>query len=110
MPPGAGALLLTLQRLVVRLDLRELLRGTWSSPPSSSSNPSSDWRPPSKGSRTGPLDLIAQRRTLLHLAVPRMGEVHLREGRVTYRDYASHTEMAATLAEVHATTTDVSSG
>ena len=25
--------------------------GTWSSPPSSSSNPSSDWRPPSKGSR-----------------------------------------------------------
>src|SRR4029453_3158454 len=30
-----------------------------------------------------------------------------REGRVTYRDYASHTEMAATLAEVHATTTDV---
>src|SRR4029453_13425538 len=29
-----------------------------------------------------------------------------REGRVTYRDYSSHTEMAATLAEVHATTTD----
>jgi hypothetical protein len=38
--------------------------------------------------------------------VPSMGEVHLREGRVTYRDDSSHTEMAATLAEVHATTMD----
>ena len=69
--------------------------------------PSSDWRPPSKGSRTGPLDLIAQRRTLPHLLLYHAwARVHLREGRVTYRDYASHKEMAATLAEVHATTTD----
>src|SRR4029453_13980107 len=44
------------------------------------------------------------------LALPSIGEVSLREGRVTYLDYSSHTEMAATLAEVHATTMEAEQG
>src|SRR4029453_19295452 len=92
--------MLTLQRLVFRLDLRALLRGRVVLPtvemvepalrPETSEQGQPNWTfgadRPAQGSPT-------------HLAVPRIGEVHLREGRVTYRDYASHTEMAATLAE-----------
>src|SRR4029450_6001771 len=39
-----------------------------------------------------------------HLALPSIDQLHLREGRLPYIDYSSHTEIAATLAEVHATT------
>ena len=99
--------LLTLQRLVFRLDLRELLRGRVVLPTvelvepvlrletSEQGQPNWTFEPnrPAKDSPTP-------------LAFPRIGEVHLREGRVTYIDYSSHKEMAATLAEVHATTTD----
>jgi uncharacterized protein involved in outer membrane biogenesis len=100
--------MLTLQRLAFRLDLRELLRGHLVLPTvelvepvlrletSEQGQPNWTFGPdrPAKDSPT-------------HLALPSIGEVHLREGRVTYLDYSSHKEIAATLAEVRATTMDV---
>src|SRR4029453_3177248 len=99
--------LLTLQRLVVRLDLRELLRGRVVLPTVELLEPVLRLETSEQGQpnwTVGP-DRPAQDAPT-PLAFPSIGEVHLREGRVTYRDYASHTEMAATLAEVYATTTD----
>jgi AsmA family protein len=97
--------MLTAQRLVFRFHLRELLRGRLVLPTvelvepvlrletSEQGQPNWTFGPerPAKDSPTP-------------LALPSIGEVHLREGRVTYMDYSSHTEIAATLAEVHATT------
>ena len=99
--------LLTLQRLVFRLDLRALLRGHVVLPTVELIAPVLRLETSEQGQPnwTVGLDRPAQDAPT-PFAVPRMGEVHLREGRVTYRDYASHKEMAATLAEVHATTTD----
>jgi AsmA family protein len=99
--------MLTAQRLVFRFHLRELLRGRLVLPTvelvepvlrletSEQGQPNWTFGPerPAKDSPTP-------------LALPSIGEVHLREGRVTYMDYSSHTEIAATLAEVHATTMD----
>jgi uncharacterized protein involved in outer membrane biogenesis len=93
--------MLTVQRLVFRLNLRELLRGRLVLPTvelvepilrletSEQGVPNWTFGPdrPAKDSPT-------------HLALPSMGEVHLREGRVIYMDYASHKGIAATLAEV----------
>jgi len=97
--------MLTAQRLVFRFNLRELLRWRLVLPTvelvepvlrletSEQGQPNWTFGPdrPAKDSPTP-------------LALPSIGEVHLREGRVTYRDYSSHSEMAATLAAVHATT------
>jgi AsmA family protein len=99
--------MLTAQRLVFRFHLRELLRGRLVLPTvelvepvlrlETSEQGQSNWTfGPARPAQDAPTPL----------AVPSIGEVHLREGRVTYRDDSSHTEMAATLAEVHATTTD----
>src|SRR5919109_1761617 len=99
--------MLTVQRLVFRLDLRELLRGRVVLPTvelvepvlrletSEQGQPNWTFGPdrPAQGSPTP-------------LTLPSIGEVRLREGRVTYRDYSSHKEIAATLAAVHATTMD----
>ena len=99
--------MLTLQRLVFRLDLRELLRGRVVLPTVELVEPVLRLETSEQGQPnwTFGADRPAQD-SPTHLAVPRIGEVHLREGRVTYMDYASHKEMAATLAEVHATTMD----
>ena len=99
--------MLTLQRLVFRLDLRELLRGRVVLPTVELVEPVLRLETSEQGQPnwTFGSDRPAQD-SPTHLAVPRIGEVHLREGRVTYMDYASHKEMAATLAEVHATTMD----
>src|SRR4029453_4721684 len=100
--------LLTLQRLVFRLDLRALLRGHVVLPTVELIEPVLRLETSEQGQpnwTVGPDRPTQDAPT--PLAVPRMGEVHLREGRVTYTDYASHTEMAATLAEVQATEADV---
>jgi len=99
--------MLTVQRLVFRLDLRELLRGRVVLPTVELVEPVLRLETSEQGQpnwTVGP-DRPAQD-SPTHLAVPSIGEVHLREGRVTYIDYARHKEIAATLAEVHATTTD----
>ena len=97
--------MLTLQRLVFRLDLRELLRGRVVLPTVELVEPVLRLETSEQGQPnwTFGSDRPAQD-SPTHLAVPSIGEVHLREGRVTYMDYASHKEIAATLAEVHATT------
>ena len=97
--------MLTAQRLVFRFHLRELLRGRVVLPTVELVEPvlrletSEQGQPnwtfgPDRPAKNAPTPL----------ALPSIGEVHLREGRVTYRDYSSHTEIAATLAAVHATT------
>jgi len=99
--------MLTLQRLVFRLDLRELLRGRVVLPTVELVEPVLRLETSKQGQPNwtfGPERPAQDAPT--PLAVPRIGEVHLREGHVTYLDYASHKEIAATLAEVHATTTD----
>ena len=99
--------MLTLQRLVFRLDLRALLRGHVVLPTVELIAPVLRLETSEQGQPNWTLGLDRPAQDApTPFAVPRMGEVHLREGRVTYRDYASHKEMAATLAEVHATTTD----
>ena len=97
--------MLTLPRLVFRLDLRELLRGRVVLPTVELVEPVLRLETSEQGQPnwTFGSDRPAQD-SPTHLAVPSIGEVHLREGRVTYMDYASHKEIAATLAEVHATT------
>jgi AsmA family protein len=99
--------IITLQRLVFRLDLRELLRGRVVLPTVELVEPVLRLETSEQGQPnwTFGSDRPAQDAPT-HLAVPSIGEVHLREGRVTYIDYASHKEIAATLAEVHATTMD----
>src|SRR4030095_4764249 len=94
-------------RLVFRLDLRELLRGRVVLPTVELVEPVLRLETSEQGQPnwTFGSDRPAQD-SPTHLAVPRIGEVHLREGRVTYMDYSSHKEIAATLAEVHATTMD----
>jgi len=99
--------LLTVQRLVFRLDLRELLRGRVVLPTVELVEPVLRLETSEQGQpnwTVGP-DRPAKN-SPTPLAVPSIGEVHLREGRVTSMDYASQKEMTATLAEVHATTTD----
>ena len=97
--------MLTAQRLVFRFHLRELLRGRVVLPTVELVEPvlrletSEQGQPnwtfgPDRPAKNAPTPL----------ALPSIGEVHLREGRVTYRDYSSHTEIAATLTEVQATT------
>src|SRR4029434_1751224 len=97
--------MLTLQRLVFRLDLREFLHGRLVLPTVELVEPVLRLETSEQGQPNwifGP-DRPAQD-SPTPLALPSIGEVSLREGRVTYLDYSSHTEMAATLAEVHATT------
>ncbi len=99
--------MLTLQRLVFRLDLRELLRGRLVLPTVELVEPVLRLETSEQGQPNwtfGPARPAEDSPT--PLALPSIGEVHLREGRVTYIDYSSHTEIAATLAEVHATTMD----
>ena len=97
--------MLTLQRLVFRLDLRELLRGHLVLPTVELVKPVVRLETSEQGQ---PNWIFGQARpeekSPTHLTLPSIGEVHLREGRITYMDYSSHTEMAATLAEVRATT------
>jgi uncharacterized protein involved in outer membrane biogenesis len=99
--------MLTVQRLVFRLDLRELLRGRVVLPTVELVEPVLRLETSEQGQpnwTVGPDRPAKDSPT--HLALPSIGEVHLREGRVTYIDYSSHKEIAATFAEVHATTTD----
>ena len=97
--------MLTLQRLAFRLDLRELLRGHLVLPTvelvepvlrlETSEQGLPNWTfghaRPSENSPT-------------NLALPSIDQLHLREGRFTYVDYSSHTEITGTLAELRATT------
>jgi uncharacterized protein involved in outer membrane biogenesis len=99
--------MLTLQRLVFRLDLREFLHGRLVLPTVELVEPVLRLETSEQGQPNwifGP-DRPAQD-SPTPLALPSIGEVSLREGRVTYMDYSSHKEIAATLAEVHATTMD----
>ena len=84
--------MLTLQRLVFRLDLRELLRGRVVLPTVELVEPVLRLETSEQGQPnwTFGSDRPAQD-SPTHLAVPSIGEVHLREGRVTYIDYSSHT-------------------
>ena len=80
--------MLTLQRLVFRLDLRELLRGHVVLPTVELVEPVLRLETSEQGQPNwtfGP-DRPAQD-SPTPLALPSIGEVHLREGRVTYRDY-----------------------
>jgi len=97
----------TAQRLVFRFNLRELLRGRFVLPTVELVEPVLRLENSEQGQPNWTFGPDRPAKDLpTPLALPRIGEVHLREGRVTYRDYSSHAEMAATLAEVHATTMD----
>ena len=83
-PWSPAPFMLTLQRLVVRLDLRELLRGHVVLPTVELIEPVLRLETSEQGQPnwTFGLDRPAQDAPT-PFAVPRMGEVHLREGRVT---------------------------
>src|SRR5919199_5063027 len=83
--------MLTVQRLVFRLDLRALLRGRVVLPTVELVEPVLRLETSEQGQPNwtiGPDRPAKDSPT--HLAVPSIGEVHLREGRVTYIDYSSH--------------------
>src|SRR4029450_551995 len=97
--------MLTIQRLVFRLDLRELVRGRVVLPTVELVEPVVRLETSEQGQ---PNWALGQARpaepSTTPLALPNIGEVRLREGHVTYTDYSSHTEIAATLTEVYAMT------
>ena len=97
--------MLTAQRLVFRFHLRELLRGRVVLPTVELVEPVLRLETSEQGQ---PNWTLGHARPAEHsptpLALPNIGEVRLREGRVTYTDYSSHTEIAATLTAVQATT------
>ena len=97
--------MLTLQRLVFRLDLRELLRGHLVLPTIELVEPvlrletSEQGLPNWTFGHTRPSE-----NSPTNLALPSIDQLHLREGRFTFVDYSSHTEITGTLAELRATT------
>jgi uncharacterized protein involved in outer membrane biogenesis len=97
--------MLTLQRLAFRLDLRELLRGHLVLPSVELVEPVLRLETSEQGL---PNWTFGQARppenSPTHLTLPSIDQLHLRAGHLTYVDYSSHTEIAATLAELRATT------
>jgi uncharacterized protein involved in outer membrane biogenesis len=97
--------MLTLQRLAFRLGLRDLLRGRLILPAVELVQPVLRLEMSEQGL---PNWTFGQARPAEHsptsLALPSIDQLHLREGRFTFFDYSSHTEITATLAEARATT------
>ena len=106
MPPGAQSpICLHSERLTFRLDLRELLRGHLVLPAVELVEPVLRLETSEQGLPNWTFwQARSPENSSTNLALPSIGQVHLREGRLTYVDYSSHTEIAATLAEVRATT------
>jgi uncharacterized protein involved in outer membrane biogenesis len=97
--------MLTVQRLTFRLDLRQLLRGHLVLPTVELVEPILRLETSEQGLPNWTFEPAHPAgNSSTNMALPVIEQLHLRAGHLSYVDDSSHTEIAATLAEMRATT------